>query len=346
MEGMSAEALSPVRKKGAALLRVPQMRRITAIHDQLKRGRYPSLKSLTESLEVNRRTVQRDLQHMRDERNLPIEYSAERGGYFYTGEVADIPGIPMGEQELFALLIAERAVESFVGTSYHAPLRVAMTKLYESLNSECTYLVDSSAPLVVFRGGSLNEMVSELFRTVSRAITQRRVLKILYRSPYSEETLWRSIEPYQLCCIRGKWYLFGWDHLRRASRTFVLQRIQQTEILDDRFRFPEHFSTDEYLRYALNAFRGDDLFHVVLDFDREVAHLVKEGNWQAEQKLEDLDGGRVRLSFPQTNLFEVKTFVLGWGEHVTVREPAELREEIRAAAEKILQRHAPDGVGD
>jgi len=66
---------------------------------------YPNCRKLANELEVSSKTVQRDLDFMRDRLGLPIAYGQLHFGFFYSEPVASFPNIEISEGELVALYI-------------------------------------------------------------------------------------------------------------------------------------------------------------------------------------------------------------------------------------------------
>jgi len=96
------------------------------IHEQLKRGTYPNCTKLQIEIEAGcTRTILRDIEFMRDQLLLPIEYDPQRRGYYYTRPVENFPGVVVSESELFALLVAQKAVAHYKGTPFYRPLQTA-----------------------------------------------------------------------------------------------------------------------------------------------------------------------------------------------------------------------------
>ena len=59
------------------------LERITHVHTELERGRFPNCRKLAEALETSCKTIQRDIDFMRDRLGLPIAYDAQRFGFYY-----------------------------------------------------------------------------------------------------------------------------------------------------------------------------------------------------------------------------------------------------------------------
>jgi predicted DNA-binding transcriptional regulator YafY len=68
------------------------------------------LPGLSVELGVSCRTLLRDLEFMRDRLGLPLAYHPQRWGFHYTRPVQRFPGLAVTEAELFALLVADKAI--------------------------------------------------------------------------------------------------------------------------------------------------------------------------------------------------------------------------------------------
>ena len=64
--------------------------------------------------------------------------------------------------------------------------------------------------------------------------------------------------------------------------------------------------------------------------------LASELQWHPSQKMRPLADGELELSMDLGSLEEIERWVLSWGEHATVLEPADLKRRIQRAAEAIL----------
>ena len=76
------------------------------IHQAIQAGGYPNATTLASQLEVCTKSINRDLEFMRDRLELPIQYDGSRFGYFYTEPVKAFPTLHITEGELFALVVA------------------------------------------------------------------------------------------------------------------------------------------------------------------------------------------------------------------------------------------------
>jgi len=156
----------------------------------------------------------------------------------------------------------------------------------------------------------------------------------------------RVIDPYHIANLAGEWYVLAHCHSKDDVIQFSIPRIQKAELLERTFEMPGDFDPDKKLALTFSRFIGSGKAqNVRLLFDTEVAPWVLERQWHPKQKVHTRADGRVELSFRITGLFEVYRWVLAWGSHCQVLEPAELKQwvkdEVRKMA-KMTTRRAKD----
>ena len=117
----------------------PPLARMLKIHEALQRGSHANCSTLAREIEVAVKTIQRDIEFMRDQLGLPVGYDQSRKGYFYTERVTGFPTVQISEGELMALLVAGRAMEQYRGTPYERQLKAAFDKLAAGLNDTISF---------------------------------------------------------------------------------------------------------------------------------------------------------------------------------------------------------------
>ena len=315
----------------------PPLARMMQIHEAISAGRYPNASTLARELEVVPKTVQRDIEFMRDRMELPIEYVGARFGYHYTEEVSGFPTLQITEGELFALLVAEKALQQYRGTNFEKPLVSAFKKMASSLPDTISLHLADWDQTISFRHSAEPILNLEIFDTLAKATARRKQLEVTYRKPGSKQTDTRTLDPYHLANINGEWFLFGYDHLRRGIRTFVPQRIQAARPTGKTFGRPQKFSVEKILRDSFGVHSGEGDYRVVLHFDACAADYIREKRWHPSQQLRELPDGGVELRLKLSSLGEIQRWVLGWGGSATVKEPGELAESVRQAARRMAR---------
>jgi proteasome accessory factor B len=288
-------------------------------------------------LEVSAKSVYRDLDFMRDRLGLPIAFSAARKGFYYTEEVGSFPSLQITEGELFALLVAEKALQQYRGTTFEKPLVSAFKKMAAALPDTVSLGIADWEQTISFRTRAEPILNLEVFDALAKATAGRRQLELSYRKPGQREVESRVVDPYHLGNINGEWFLFGWCHLREDIRTFSPARISKVVETGKSFERPQKFSLEKRLRDSFGVVTGTGTFDVVIRFGELVADYIREKRWHESQELVELPQGGVELRLKLSSLAEVERWVLGWGGNALVVQPPELAASVKEAARRILE---------
>ena len=315
----------------------PPLARMLQIHQAIQAGGYPNASKLASQLEVCTKSIHRDLEFMRDRLQLPIEYDGSRFGYFYTEAVKAFPSLQITEGELFALVVAERALQQYRGTTFEKPLLSALRKMEQSLPETISLTLSDVEQTISFRTSSEPILDLQVFDTLAKATTARRQLEITYRKPGQQAAERRVVDPYHLANINGEWFLFAYDHLRHDLRTFVPARIKAVRMTGGTFERSKRFSLEERLRGSFGVQSGHGEFDVVIRFHERAADYIREKKWHESQQLRELKGGGVELRMKLSSIAEVGRWVLSWGGDAVVVRPAELAQAVRQAARRVLR---------
>jgi predicted DNA-binding transcriptional regulator YafY len=315
----------------------PPLERMLRLHQAILEGGYPNATSLAADLEVSTKTVNRDLEFMRDRLGLPLEYDGSKFGYHYTQPVSSFPTLQITQGELFALLVAEKALQQYRGTPFEKPLVSAFRKMASGLPDTISLHLADWEQTISFRTSAEPLLDLKTFDALAQATASRRQLKLVYRKPGRARTEERVVDPYHLANVNGEWFLFAFDHLRRALRTFVPARIKAVEETGHSFPKPHKFSLEKRLRDSFGVHFGQGQYEVAIRFSESVADYVREKRWHPSQQLRERPDGGLELSLKLSSLEEIKRWVLTWGGQAVVLEPPELAEAVRQAAQAILR---------
>lgn len=319
----------------------PPLERMLLIHEKLQGEAYPNCSSLAAATEVSSRTIKRDIDFMKCRLNLPIEYHQKRYGYFYSEKVDRFPSVPVTEADLFALMVAHKAIVQYQGTPFEHLLEGSFRKLTGQLDKESSFSFSGLDSAFSFRPFAPEETDLEIFQGLLKAVRERRVVRFQYRKLGAQKPERRSVRPYHVACVDNRWYLFAYDLARQAIRGFVLTRMKTLEITDEKFPAPKDFNLDKHLRGSFSVFTGkpDDEFEVVIEFDSWSADLLRGRRWHWSQSADELPGGEMRLRMRLNNVEEVERWVLSWGTHATVIAPQTLVARIEKVTAELNERY-------
>jgi len=306
------------------------------IHQAILAGRFPNATRLAAEIEVASKTIHRDIEFMRDRLNLPIEFNHGRNGYGYTGEVSAFPAMQITEGELFALVVAEKALQQYRGTSFEKPLLSAVKKMEQALPDTISLNLADIEQTISFRTRAEPILDLGIFDALAKAVAGRRQLELGYRKPGAKFPETRLVDPYHLANVNGEWFLFAFDHARKDFRKFVPARILEARQTGRTFQRSGKFSLERELRDSFGVHSGEGKYEVVLRFNARAADYIREKKWHESQRLRELKGGRVELKLKLSSLVEIERWILSWGGDAKVLKPRELGDSVRAAARKLL----------
>jgi predicted DNA-binding transcriptional regulator YafY len=108
--------------------RIPLVR-LLRLDRAVRTGTYPSAPALARNLGVSTRTVQRDVEYLR-QLGAPIRWNASRKGYEYA-DSSYVPGfdVELTEGDLLSVLAAETILPAYRGTPYEGVLRKLFLKV-------------------------------------------------------------------------------------------------------------------------------------------------------------------------------------------------------------------------
>jgi len=307
------------------------------IHQAVSSGRFPNASTLASEIEVASKTIHRDIEFMRDRLNLPIEFDSTRNGYHYTEEVSAFPTMQITEGELFALVVAEKALQQYRGTSFEKPLLSAIKKMEQALPDTISVNLADIEQTISFRTRAEPILDLKIFDVLAKAVSERKQLELAYRKPGQPKGEARVVDPYHLANINGEWFLFAYDHARKDIRTFVPARIQSVHPTGKIFERPRKFSLEERLRDSFGVHSGEGEYEVVIRFSPRAADYIREKKWHESQQLRELKGGGVELRLKLSSLLEVERWILGWGGDAVVIKPLELAKAVEKSARAILR---------
>jgi proteasome accessory factor B len=318
----------------------PPLARMHRIHEALQRGSHPNCSTLAREIEVAVKTIQRDIEFMRDQLGLPIEYDQARRGYGYTEKVTGFPTLQISEGELMALLVARKAREQYHGTPYEHQLKAAFDKITAGLEETITFTPGAGLSAVSFGSLGQSEPNLAVYDALSRAVANRCEIEFDYRKPGSTRSGLRRVQPYHLSFRDNLCYLIGRDLGKNALRQFALPRMANVAVRKERFVVPADFSPEAYFKGAFGAQGGTGDYQVLIQFDASAAFYIRERRWHPTQELKELPDGGVEFSLHLSDIEEVERWVLSWGAHATVLAPAELVARLHGTIDRLSHRYS------
>lgn len=320
----------------------PPYDRMARIHAVLLSDKLPTCTSLGRVMEVSPKTIQRDLEFMRDRLGLPLAYDRSARGYRYTEAVEHFPMVEVTEGEVFALFVAQKVMAQYQGTPFEQLLAQSFEKMAGALQENVGVPLFALEDAISFKSSGTADVDLNLFRALHQAVVGRHEVHFRYKRRGKAGFDERRVQPYVIHGALNAWYLIGYDKDRGDFRVFALHRISKLGSTKNRFERQKGVSPESLLKDSLGVFIGNERHQIRVRFAPFAAELVRERRWHDSQELTELSGDEVELRMTLSSLFEVEQWILSWGSQAEVLEPPELRERVAQHAKTMGAVYAPD----
>ncbi len=328
-------------RKGAFKDR-PLWRRLQTIHHQIKEGRHPNASSLARELRVSSKTVQRDLDYMRDELEAPIEFDRQENGYAYARADYVLPFLPVDGKDLFSIGVAAQVMSLFGGTPLARDLDACYERLAELMPPAVRLRPEIVRDKIALRSlAPYRPVREETWQAVAESMQRGISLSIQYRHPGEPPGPPRVLRPYAIVLSGRDWLAVADDVAAGQVKTFYLARMEGARLTGDRYAIPRDFDADRYFRHTFGLYVGAEKpFRFRVRFSKESADEVREQRFHPEQAIENLPGGEAILSLPAVSIREAREFVLRYGKSARVLDPPELVADLREQAAALSAAYA------
>ena len=299
---------------------------------------------LARQFEMSVRTAYRDLDFLRDEWHVPVEFDRSRGTFYLTEPTALVAPITLSRGEVVALFFAERVFQQYRGTPFESDLASAFRKTQQLMPDEVSVSPKTLDAVLSLDIGPTCTSDATIFAELLSAFRRRRCLFIRYRSLNSGRTMDRRIWPYHVFNHRGDWYVAAWDERRAAIRDFALHRIRRAIITTEAFEIPGDFDPRKYLAAAFAIEKGGRPVEVVIRFTPRQARWIRERKWHSTARVEGLLDGGCLLRLQVGGLGEVQRWVMQFGAEAEVLKPAVLKRAVTTDLEAALNVYRGRGL--
>jgi proteasome accessory factor B len=298
-----------------------------------------TIDELAEECAVNRRTVFRDLQAVRDA-GYPLVSERESDGrvvYRFLTGFKKIPPITFSLDELMTLYLCRGQLAALAGTPFQDDLDAIFGRIRSSLPprsvAHLERIAEAAAPR--FQGVRDYRCKRQILVQLREALLYQYRCRLSYAPPRREAEDY-LFDPYTLLFYQNSLYLGGFAHNRGALRLFLIDRLQKVEISRERFEVPDDFVPAALTGSAFGLI-DEEPAAVRVRFGAAVAHLIRERNWHQTQVLEEAADGSLLLSFTAGGEKELLAWLYSYLPHVEVIAPASLCSAFRQGLEQGLR---------
>ena len=216
--------------------------RLFEIIQSMRRKELVRARDLSETLEVSERTIYRDIQDLVAS-GVPIEGEAGVGYVLKAG--FDLPPLMFKEQEIEALVLGARIVESWADPELAAAAGDVIAKVQAVIPDRLRDYMANTALLAPPH--HYMEPIGFDMAALRRALRSQLKVHFRYRDAAAEASE-RTVRPLCIAYFGPVWLLSAWCELRGDFRTFRLDRIDGFTVPGERFRQEPGKSLHDFLK--------------------------------------------------------------------------------------------------
>lgn len=301
-----------------------------------------TLDELAEHQACNRRTIQRDINVLR-EVGLPINYQVvdQQGQRRYTlpHGYLDNSGLLLTITEALSLYLAKAFMAPVAGTSLGEAFNNLVSRIEQTLSPKTLrHFRDLQALLLVLPTGQPDYSHSkDIVAAVDTAIRERRALKITYHSQWRGEDYATEVHPYGLVFWQSDLYLVAYSSRAGDLRSFKVTRIRQAQLTTKPFTRPDDFDLEDYFSSSISISRGGEPFDATIRFTGPAIALLTERRWHPSQRIIEQSDKHILVKLRLSDAIGLKQWVRSFGQHAELLTPdrlrCQLRDELTATAQ-------------
>ena len=305
-----------------------QMDRRLLILMRLREERPVRAADLAEECDCSVRTVYRDIDGL-CEAGVPVAALTGEGYRLVPGY--HLPPVALTAEEAVQLLLGSDLARALGTEAQREAARAAAAKVEAVLQPETRHEVERMRERIRVSPHMQREP-SPWLPALQQGVLQERAIFLRYHSFSPDELTERKVEPYMLVFYANDWHLVAYCRLREGMRDFRASRIQEAELLPERFQRSPLITGDEqdYER---------DAREVRVWIEASSLPWAREAPAYGFAREEQGEGGSVFV-FRVRDLRRLLPWVLSWGASARVLSPPDVADAVRNEAEALVTRYA------
>lgn len=314
-----------------------QSNRILSMYDRLKEGHFIIKKEEADFFGVSEKTIQRDIESIRRyletaKTNEYLEYNRKEKAYQIEGTNPAV----LENEEIFVMtkiLIESRA---FPKEDMHILLD-KLTDLAQPMERQLIQQLISNEKFL-YADLQHKKTLFGLIWDLAKAVQMKKILKITYQKENGEE-IKRELKAVGMIFSEYYFYLIAYDGERESTfpKVYRIDRITTYKVLNRSFKVPYHhrFQEGEF-RKRIQFMHAGELMKIRFKFTGPSTQAVLDRLPTAEVVSQDKSGV---IFEAEVYGHGIKMWLLSQGEYVEVLSPQDLREEMKALFENMIEKY-------
>lgn len=277
---------------------------------------------LADRFEVSKRTINRDIEDL-CRAGIPIRTAQGIGGGISIMDGYRMDRTILTSKDMQMILAGLRSLDSVSGSSYYG-------QLMEKIQAGSSEFITGRDSILIDLSSWYRDSLAPKIEMIQDAIGDRRLIKFRYYAPSGESE--RTVEPYYLVFRWSSWYLWAWCLKRKDFRLFKLNRMDGVQITEKNFECRDATMPDLSNE---KIFPGGIKVKALFEADQKW-RLVEEFGTSC---FTENDDGRLLFTADYTDMENLITWILTFGDKAEVIEPEEVREKVRTAIEAMIKNY-------
>ncbi len=282
---------------------------------------------LAERFEVSKRTINRDIEDL-CKAGIPIRTSQGTGGGISIMDGYRMDRTILTSKDMQMILAGLRSLDSVSGSSYYG-------QLMEKIQAGSSEFITGRDSILIDLSSWYRDSLAPKIETIQDAIGDRHLIRFRYYAPSGESD--RMVEPYYLVFRWSSWYLWAWCLIRKDFRLFKLNRmdgVQKTE------------KTFECRDVTMPDLSNERIFPGGI---KVKALFEPDQKWRLVEEFGPLcftenDDGRLLFTADYTDMDNLITWIMTFGDKAEVLEPKKARKKIALMVQKMTTIYKEDAA--
>ena len=278
---------------------------------------------LAAQFEVSRRTINRDIEAL-CMAGIPIRTAQGTGGGISIMDGYRMDRTILTSKDMQMILAGLRSLDSVSGSRYYG-------QLMEKIQAGSSEFITGRDSILIDLSSWYRDSLAPKIETIQEAIGERHLIRFRYYAPSGESV--RTVEPYYLVFRWSSWYLWGWCLKRKDFRLFKLNRMDKVRETDKIFECREapvpDLSDEKIFPGGIKVkalFEPDQKWRLVEEFGPSC--FTENGD------------GRLLFTADYSDMENLVTWLLTFGDKAEVLEPKEVRERIKTTIEAMRKNYS------
>ncbi|HEV7715217.1 MAG TPA: YafY family protein, partial [Steroidobacteraceae bacterium] len=298
----------------------------------LQSRRHWSGSALSARLEIDARTVRRDVDRLR-ELGYPIQASSGLGGGYQLGAGSSMPPVLFDDDEAVVVAMALRVAAGSVGKMEETAIAL-LAKLDQVLPARLRKRASALHSVTISLASAEAVPPVDVLTRIASACRDHMKLKLSYKDRDGKATA-RTLEPLRLAHTGRRWYLVAWDLQREDWRTFRVDRVERLGSAGPAF-VPREFPGD-IARYVTRSIAHSNYkYRVRVKLDGSAEMLSKQvPSWCGV--LEAVDDKSCVLNTSADSFESLTALIAMTGVDFEILDAPELLPDLRRVVERLYR---------